>query len=54
VNRRLLDEFLSLPFNSDETWQAEGVPMADVLGDPLPGATELAMAPWRSTSTDRN
>ena len=52
MNKRLLNEFLSLPLNSDETWQGGGVPMADVLGDPLPDAAELAMVLWRSTSTD--
>ena len=52
MNKRLLNQFLSLPLNSDETWQGGGVPMADVLGDPLPSAAELAMVLWRSTSTD--
>ena len=52
MNKQLLNEFLSLPLNSDETWQGGGVPMADVLGDPLPDAAELAMVVWCSTSTD--
>ena len=51
MNKRLLNEFLSLPLNSDETWQGGSVPMADVLDDPFPGAVELAMVLWRSTST---
>jgi hypothetical protein len=47
----LLNEFLSVPLNSDEAWQGGGVPMADVLGYPLTDAAKLAMVLWRSTST---
>ena len=51
MNKRLLNEFLSLPLNSDETWQVGSVPMADVLGDPFPGAVAMAMVVWCSKST---
>ena len=51
MNKRLLNEFRSLPLNSDKIWQGGGVPMADVLGGPLSEAADSAMVIWRSTST---
>ena len=53
MNKRGLDKFLSLPVNSDETWQGGIVPMADVLGiPPAEDADEMGMVLWHSTSTE--
>ena len=53
MNKRTLKEFLSLPVNSDDTWQGGIVPIADVLGiPPAEDADEMAMVLWRSKSSD--
>ena len=53
MTKRGLDTFLSLPVNSDETWQGGIIPMADVLGiPPAEDADETAMVLWRSTSSE--
>ena len=53
MNKHTLKKFLSLPVNSDETWQGGIVPMADVLGiPPAEDADEMAMVLWRSTSRE--
>ena len=53
MNKRTLKEFLSLPVNSDETWQGGIVSMADLLG--IPGAEdadEMAIVLWYSRSSE--
>lgn len=53
MNKRTLKKFLSLPVNSDETWQGGIVPMADLTGiPPAKGAADTAMVLWRSTSSE--
>ncbi len=52
MNARALKGFLSLPVDSNETWQGGIVPMADMLGiPPAEDADEMALVLWRSTSS---
>ena len=49
MNKRTLKKFLSLPVNSDETWQGGMVPMAGLLDIPPGGDTdEMAIVLWYS------
>ncbi|MGD9857461.1 MAG: tetratricopeptide repeat protein [Planctomycetaceae bacterium] len=53
MNTRRLKKFLSLPVNSDETWQGGIVPMADVFGvPPAAAADDVALVLWRSAVSE--
>ena len=53
MNKHTLKRFLTLPVNSDETWQGGIVAMADALGiPPSEDADEMAMVLWRSKASE--
>lgn len=53
MNQRKLNQFLSLPVNSNETWQGGTVSMTDVLGAPTADwVDETVLVLWRSALTD--
>lgn len=48
-----LQRFLSLPVNSDDTWQGGMVPMADMLDMPASdGLAEMALVLWHSNASE--
>lgn len=53
MNKHSLKKFLSLPVNSDETWQGGAIPMADMLDLPVvEDAGEASIVLWHSTLSE--